>query len=177
MNEAEFDELYVTVARPLLGYLLRRGVSPEDAADILAEVMTIAWTQRTRLPPAEHRAPWLFGVARNLLAGHHRGESRQRQLIDRLSETLATVPIRPDTSRLDLSRALKRLRSMDAEILTLAAWEGFTSVEIGTMLGLPAETVRTRMRRARARLQAELGIDLEGAGPAPSTTVSAAPGH
>ncbi len=166
MTEAEFDYLYGAVSRPLLGYLLRRGVSAEDAADLLAEVMTIAWARRADLPPPAERAPWLFGVARNLLAVHHRGGARRQQLVERLAETLAAVPIQavqlqPDASRLDLHRALRRLRPMDAEIVTLAAWEGFTSIEIGTMLGLPAETVRTRMRRARAKLRAELGLDLE----------------
>ncbi len=159
MTEAEFDDLYNTVARPMLGYLLRRGVTTEDAADILAEAMTIAWARRADLPPVELRAPWLFGVARNLLAAHHRGGSRHRQLVERLAESLTTVQIRPHSNRLDLHRALRRLRPMDAEILTLAAWEGFTSIEIGAMLGLPAETVRTRMRRARAKLRADLDPD------------------
>jgi RNA polymerase sigma-70 factor (ECF subfamily) len=82
--------------------------------------------------------------------------------VQRLARTLIAVPIQPDTQRLDVRRALQRLRPIDAEIITLAVWEGFTSPEIGTMLGLPAETVRTRMRRARARLRSDLGLDLDG---------------
>ncbi|RYG05141.1 MAG: hypothetical protein EOO02_04445, partial [Chitinophagaceae bacterium] len=49
--------------------------------------------------------------------------------------------------------AEKRYLSLDydsvAAMIQLSIWERFTSSEIGTLLDLPAETVRTRLRRAR----------------------------
>ena len=78
MTETEFDDLHTQLAQPLLGYLLRRTASPEDAADLLAEAMTIVWTQRRALPPEAERRPWLFGIARNLLAQHRRQRTRER---------------------------------------------------------------------------------------------------
>ncbi|WP_152362004.1 RNA polymerase sigma factor [Microlunatus speluncae] len=160
MTETEFDDLYARLAQPLLGYLLRRAASPEDAADLLAEVMTIVWTQRRALPPEEERRPWLFGIARNLLAQHRRRRTRRNELIGHLAEALLSVErSRPESVaelRLDLVRALRRLDRTDAEIITLSAWEGLTSREIGLLLGMPAATVRVRLKRTRERLQPHL---------------------
>ena len=63
--------LFRDTRAPLLAYLTRRA-PVEDAADLLAEVYLVAWRKRADLPPGEERRLWLFGVARRLLAEHHR---------------------------------------------------------------------------------------------------------
>lgn len=157
--ETDFDDLHAQLARPLLGYLIRRAASPEDAADLLAEAMTIAWTQRHALPPEDERRPWLFGIARNLLAQHRRHRTRRNKQIGQLAEALLSVEqsrVPTIELRIDLIRALRRLDRVDAEIITLSAWEGLSSTEISQILSIPASTVRVRLKRTREKLQRHL---------------------
>lgn len=160
MTETEFDDLHAQLAQPLLGYLLRRAASPEDAADLLAEAMTIAWTQRKSLPEKDERRPWMFGIARNLLNQQRRQRARRTKIISGLAEALLSVEHARAHAvtelRLDLVRALRRLDPIDAEIVTLSAWEGLTSAEIGQILAMPAATVRVRLKRIREKLQRHL---------------------
>lgn len=53
---------------------------------------------------------------------------------------------------MDLQRELAALAEVDRDIVTLTAWEGLTSVEIGKLLGLAPGTVRSRLHRARHHL-------------------------
>jgi len=48
------------------------------------------------------------------------------------------------------------LPEQDREVLLLANWEGLAPSEIGTVIGVPGATARTRLHRARGRLRAEL---------------------
>lgn len=77
----------------------------------------------------------------------------------RLSSTTRTRPSMPSSSEVsevvdaDLGRALRRLSSLDREVLTLTIWDGLTPEEVGRILEVPAGTVRVRLYRARARLR------------------------
>lgn len=160
MNEAErFRAIYTAHFRSVLGFALRRTCRPEDAADIVAETFLVAWRRLDEVPEVEMR-PWLFGVARNMLANQNRGELRRNRLAGRLGETLAQ---RPELSQRepadrgdDLGRAWQRVTEPDREILTLSAWEGLNATDIGVVLSMPSATVRTRLRRARGRFRQAL---------------------
>jgi RNA polymerase sigma-70 factor, ECF subfamily len=58
--------------------------------------------------------------------------------------------------RFDLRAALDRLPADDREAFLLVHHYGYSSFEAATLLGVPASTVRTRVRRARERLAAAL---------------------
>ena len=123
------------------------------------------WRTRRR---ARTLRPWLYGVARRVLANHRRGERRRTALGDRLRRELSAHV--PDTSddvvqRADVTAAMRRLSARDQEVLELHLWEGLESREIAEVLGLTTAVVRPRLSRARTRLRELLGND-----PAP-------PGH
>jgi RNA polymerase sigma-70 factor (ECF subfamily) len=76
LDEDEFATIYSENYQPLLGYALRRCRSPDDAADVVAETFTVAWRRSDDVPAGEETRLWLYGVARRVLANHHRGERR-----------------------------------------------------------------------------------------------------
>jgi len=156
--EARFARLYEEQRRDLLAYALRRTPSPEDAADLVAEVFLVAWRRLEDVPPGAEARLWLYGVTRRLLANQLRGERRRVRLAERLRADLAgglgSEPAPEE--RTDVLRALARLGSDDREVLMLAGWEELTPGEISHVLGIPAATARTRLHRARRRFRAEL---------------------
>jgi RNA polymerase sigma-70 factor, ECF subfamily len=172
VSAARFEELFNANSKAMLGYLLRRVQVPEDAADLVAEVFATAWRRIDDVPPGEEARLWLYGVARNVLANHRRGRTRRDRLADKLRTHLARQPYAPEPSAATdaVRAALDRLSPEDREVLTLTAWEGLTSAEIGTLIGQEPATVRARLGRARERLRIVLDADLlaSDAGQAPS---------
>ena len=145
-----FEEVYSANHALMLGYVLRRTQSPDDAADVLAEVFLTAWRRLAEVPPDDQARPWLYGVARRTLANHHRGQRRRSTLADRLREELATVH-RAEHHTGELAEAAAAFRSLpaaDRELLALAGWEGLDAGEIAVVLGCSRNAARIRLHRA-----------------------------
>lgn len=166
-REDDFRRLYAAHFDAVLGFALRRTDRPEDAADVTADTFLVVWRRLAHVPTGEETRPWLYGVARRVLANHRRGDRRRSSLGDRLRRELATAV--PDTSddvvqRADVTAAMRRLSARDQEVLELHLWEGLEPREIAEVLGLASVVVRPRLSRARARLRELLGNDPEPPG-------------
>jgi len=68
----------------LVAYVRRRLLDPEIANDIVAETLTIAWRRWGDVPRDGQEIPYLYGVARRVLANQKRSIRRQQNLIARL---------------------------------------------------------------------------------------------
>lgn len=148
--EAAYRELYA----PLCGYALRRVPEPEDAAEVIAETFATLWRRFDRCPQGDELRPWLFGVARRVIANQRRGRRRRSALSDRLAANLdPAAAARLDEVPSELARAFASLSESDRELLSLVAWEGLTREELAVALGTNRAAVRLRLHRARKRLR------------------------
>lgn len=154
--EERFAALFNRTHRPLLAYAVRRVTNPADAADIVAETFLVAWRRLDEVPPDEQARPWLFGVARRVLANCYRGEHRRLALGERLRMSLHEVVPAPEARGTVVELAMERLSVDDRELLRLVAWEALAREEIAMVLQISRATVRVRLHRARRRLLAEL---------------------
>jgi RNA polymerase sigma-70 factor (ECF subfamily) len=116
---------------------------------------------------------YLFGAARFTLFAFLRGRQRHDHRLDPLESSLAALE--PSPSVVALRNAEERLLAdclrripLDLQIaLELHYWEDMTSAELGAALGIPAGTVRSRLRRAKEALRAVMaeraaaGTDVE----------------
>jgi RNA polymerase sigma factor (sigma-70 family) len=152
-TQREFRSLFELHYPQVEAYARRRCARRSDADDVVAETFTVAW-RRFGDVPAEP-LPWLYGVARKVLANQRRGQRRWVNLIDRLRREPADVATPPDTGE-PVRVALARLRPAEQEILRLSAWEELTPQEIGSVLGISANAASIRLHRARKQLAAEL---------------------
>ncbi|MEV7328194.1 RNA polymerase sigma factor [Micromonospora sp. NPDC093244] len=161
--EDRFRRVYLEDFEPLLAYALRRVTHPEDAADVVAETFLVAWRRRHDMPADAEARLWLYGVARLVLANHHRGGVRRQRLGERLRRQIAATVVDPGSEvpeRLAVRAALAGLGELDREVLMLTVWEELQPREVATVLGVSAAVVRTRLSRARARLRELVGDDL-----------------
>ncbi len=143
---------------PILGYVLRRTGNPDDAADVIGEVFLTAWRRLEDMPDGDQTRLWLYGVARRVLANHHRGERRRSALTGRLRADLVASYRPPEfTGELaQIAAAFRRLPDAERELLSLTAWEGLDNGQIAVVLGCSRNAVRIRLFRARKRFAAEL---------------------
>jgi RNA polymerase sigma-70 factor (ECF subfamily) len=168
-RRSRFERLYSTTYDPIVGYVLRRSSDQWDASDAVAETYLILWRRLDEAPSDDGRVlPWLYGVARRVLANQRRGERRRSALAARLATDvgdLTTYIDEPaDETGQQIARALEQLGAEDREILELLVWEELGREEIALALGISRALVRLRLHRARQRFAQKLvaeGIDLK----------------
>ena len=154
-REERFRRLYDTGRARVVAYAVRRTTNNEDTADVVAETFAIAWRRIDDIPHGEREVPWLYAVARRVIANRVRRNTTQSAIVQGLAQHLAlsrTGEVEPDSGRLSALTALSQLSEEDREILMLAAWDGLTSQEIGWVLSCSPTAARIRLHRARGRL-------------------------
>lgn len=164
-----FERIFAANSRAVLGYAIRR-VGRDDAADVLSEVMLIAWRRLGDVPENGDERFWLLGVARRVVANRDRSEARRSRLGERLRVELrdvASASAEHIGSAIEVREILAGLPEADREILMLTAWEGLKPSEAATVLGVDPAAARTRLHRARARFREALS----------ESTVPAEPQH
>jgi RNA polymerase sigma-70 factor (ECF subfamily) len=152
-----FDRYYAQIHR----YAARR-LGRDLADDVAAETFLVAFMRRERYDISRHDArPWLYGIASNLIARHHRAEVRRyralsRAGVDEVSEghaDLVAGRLDAQAYRRPLAAALAGIHAAERDVLLLVAWAELTSEEAGEALGIPAGTVRSRLHRARKQIR------------------------
>jgi RNA polymerase sigma-70 factor, ECF subfamily len=161
-----FSELYRTQYDAVLSYAWRR-TDPETARDVVAETFLVAWRRLDAVPADRGQArPWLYGVARRVLANAERSRRRAERVTAKLSQQQRDGHA-PDTAaevtqRARLDRALASLTASDQEALRLVGWEELDLAEAALAMGCSRSAMAVRLHRARRRLERALAT---GGGP------------
>lgn len=182
--ETRFEEIYDQYSGLILAYAARRTADAQDAADIVADTYVVAWRRIKEVPAGEDARPWLYGVARLVLANHHRAKRRRQGLDERLaidvSELIGDAAIDADVDRTAIAAAFAELSECDRELLTLVGWDDLDRDEVAVIIGCTRATVRLRLHRARKRFEQALnkhGMKRSSAtGHGPSRWANARPG-
>lgn len=150
---ARFEETFRQNYDELLRFAARR-VGEDQARDVVAETMLVAW--RRRDVGKQNERAWLYGVARNVMANLERSAARQAQLSNKLSMSAEPAEI-DQTRRLAeqsvVAAVLNTLSTEDREALQLVEWDGLSPVEAAAVLGLGRGAFRVRLHRARSRFR------------------------
>jgi RNA polymerase sigma factor (sigma-70 family) len=145
-----FDALFTAHQRQVLAYAMRRTPTVADAEDAAAETFTVAWRKIDAVP--EEPLPWLYAVARRVVANHRRGIGRRERLAALLHvQDVSTPVLLGDDRDAPAFIALASLSPADQELLRLVAWEELGNQGIAMVLGITPNAVAIRLHRARAR--------------------------
>jgi RNA polymerase sigma-70 factor (ECF subfamily) len=133
----------------------------DAAADLVAEVFARAWLSRRRFRDEAHgsAAPWLYGIAQNVLHDalrRRRVETAARERLGLTTDLAAEDGFDAVDTRLSLPRAaltaLAGLSVRDREILELRVVEERPYREIAARLHITPVAARLRVSRALRRL-------------------------
>jgi RNA polymerase sigma-70 factor (ECF subfamily) len=163
-DPAAFGEIFDRHFVRIHGYLARRA-GTQTADDLAGETFAVAFAARERYDLAyESAAPWLFGIATNVLRGNRRAWTRATRMLEHLPVPVEEPSEDRSMESMDATRRagtlgplFHRLSEQDTATLLLYAWEDLTYEEVATALGIPVGTVRSRLNRVR-RMAAELGL-------------------
>ena len=153
--EVLFDRHYAAIHRYLSA---RAGLAA--AEDLASETFTVAFRRRGSYDLSRpDAAPWLYGIALNLLYRHRRTEGTRHRAYALVGaggdEPTARAGEMFDTNG-PVSLALRALSVRDRDLIVLFAWAELTYEQLGVACGLPVGTVRSRLSRIRAQLRDEL---------------------
>jgi RNA polymerase sigma factor (sigma-70 family) len=162
-DPAAFRELYERYAARVHGFHARRTRDLEAAHDLTAETFAQAWLGRRRFrdDAGGSAGPWLFGIARNLLAQSVRrrrielGACARLGVLERLDEPRATAE--PDDSWLEgLEEAFAELPEGQRTAIELRVLEGLGYDEVAAGLDTTPAAARVRVARGLGSLRQRL---------------------
>ena len=147
-------------------FLVRLGISTSDVDDLsqltFLQVVRAASSYDGRCSAR----PWLFGVAVTMARRHRRSFAR---MAARLSNWAMihreAAPETPDETfegreaQARFENALGRLSEKKREVFVMVTLEGASGEDAAQALGVPVNTIWTRLHHARAELRRELAED------------------
>ena len=152
-SQEAFAELFERYRDPLYGFFRRRLENRARAEELTQECFLAVLRNVARYEPRAGFRSYLYGIAINLVSADRRKAGREVAKVDAAADPSAHE--NPEAA-LWVRDALGRLEEKDREILMLREYEQLSYTEIGTLLRLPVNTVRSRLFRARMALKGQL---------------------
>ena len=153
----QFEELVSQHQRELINFHYRFVGNRSDAEDLAQETFIRAYLKfGTLKEPAKFKG-WLMSIARNLVIDFFRkNRERNMSLDDPALEHVAQVAdvgfqdraVDAQVAR-ELERCIDQLVREDRAIIKLLYYEGFSYQEIGELLHMNQNTLKSRLHRAR----------------------------
>jgi RNA polymerase sigma-70 factor, ECF subfamily len=153
MDEESFRAFYDLTARRVWAYLARATGDRRLADDLLQETYYRFLRVRQTFHSDDHRRHYLFRIATNLVNDHRRqAESPAAEIPEGYAAAADAGTSERVTARIDLARAMGRLKPRERSMLWLAYAQGWSHAEIAAALELKPGSLKALLHRARRRL-------------------------
>ena len=159
-RDAALGVLYDRYHRQCFAFALRMLSSESDAEEAVQETFVRVWRSAVQYDSAKAGVgSWVLSIARNLCIDELRRRRRRAPELPSLDGALE----RPSSDRTDVEAerkilgdqvrgALQSLSSEQRSAIELVYFHGLTSQEVGQLLGVPAPTIRSRLRLGLLKL-------------------------
>ena len=153
-----FQEVYEKF-RPAVARFVTRLMGRTDLVEeVVNDTMVIVWQKADRFRGESRLSSWILGIAYRTALKRLRRMSRRPE--EELTEDVLPVDhdgpdqhLAEQQSRNRVRRAVARLSPEHRAVVQLTFFQGLSYREIGSVLGCPENTVKTRMYHARRRLR------------------------
>jgi RNA polymerase sigma-70 factor (ECF subfamily) len=163
-NEEAFAVLYQRYEKRVFQYLMTIMNEATLAEETLVEVMLAIWKGLNTFKGQSKVSTWIFGIA------HHKAVDALRKVTSQQRggmplEDIVETAESPENPLEDMqqkrmatltNQALTTLSPDHREILHMAFYEELSYPEISELLGIPANTVKTRVYYAKQQLKKNL---------------------
>jgi RNA polymerase sigma-70 factor (ECF subfamily) len=168
--------LYDTYRDRVVRFATGRLGDAEKAEDVTSETFEAVCRNLGAYRPGTDFEAWLFTIAHRRIADHFRRRSRRREIA--LDEAVLTHPggrhalpgplppavggpeeaVLAAERRAEVTRAFRRLRADQQEILALRVLAGLSALQVGEVLGKSEGAVRVAQHRALRSLREAMGV-------------------
>jgi RNA polymerase sigma-70 factor, ECF subfamily len=165
-----FEELMLRYQQRVVSLLAHLTGQPDVAEDLAQDVFLRVYRARKRYVPGAKFSTWLFTIAGNVAANALRSRARRHEVnLPAAANDTATLPIEAvavaasglmPTRQLDKAEMRDAVRQAIASLgerqrmaVLLSKFEHFSYAEIGEIMELTPEAVKSLLSRARCRLR------------------------
>jgi len=152
-----FDEIYSSLASPVLAFLAARSKTLQNAEDVSQDVWNQVWKKRESFD-GTHIKGWIFQIARNRLIDHARSSKRQERISLEDGHDIA--------ERIDPGASIQREEELNAfrdcvesvggvfvEAVVRTQIAGESPQELAKQQGVARATIDTRVSRGKQQLR------------------------
>ena len=163
-DAAAFDAVYDQVAASVFGIVRRVIRDPAQSEEVTQDVLLEIWRNAAKFDAERGSAiAWVMTVAHRRAVDRVRSVQKESER-ERRAAT-AGIPYDEVAEAVESSlehervrRCLGSLTDLQRESVTMAYYGGYTYGQVAGLLGVPAGTIKTRMRDALIRLRDCLGV-------------------
>jgi RNA polymerase sigma-70 factor (ECF subfamily) len=152
--------------RALRAYVTRLGLHRGDADDVVQSLFLEVVRSASRFDSRWPAKNWLFGIATMLVRRQRRSVVRQAARLLKLSHQGPDRSVqspedcfRGDQAARRFEAAFDQLSAKKKEVFALVVMQGLSGEQAAQALGIPVNTVWTRLHHARAELRVAVGGD------------------
>lgn len=151
-----FAQMYEAVYIDLYRFALCLMKNKQDAEDAVSEAVLKAFENIRKLRDENAFKSWIFTITANICKSRLREAAKKKK--ESIEESLANTPAEEIDygMSLDVRRAFTVLNEEEQTIIGLSVFGGYNSKEIGQILGLKDNTVRSKKVRALEKMECVL---------------------
>lgn len=151
-----FAQMYETVYIDLYRFALCLMKNKQDAEDAVGEAVLRAYENIRKLKDENAFKSWIFTITANTCKSRLREAAKRKS--ESIDECLTNTPSEEMDYGLsiDVRKAFTVLNDEEQTIIGLSVFGGYSSKEIGQMLGLKDNTVRSKKVRALEKMECVL---------------------
>lgn len=152
-DEAAFHALVTEQKRRLYGIAYSYLHNENDALEAVQETICRAWSQCGRLRNPELFVTWLIRILINCCVDE---QKRKKRVVpfEEIRQTDSGEMV--SDTKLDLERALNRMKPKYRHVLILKYYQDMTVAEIAKVLDCPEGTVKTRLHQGLKLLRQKI---------------------
>ncbi len=168
-----YGAFFLRHSRAVTSYAVRRCDNADDVADLVADTFMIALQASGRyIPETATALPWLYGIARRVLARQRRRKAGFARLLVKsthsqvrfqgIEEDSIADAIDATRKAPELQEALDALSQGERDVLELVAFDGLSPTEAAIVLDLTPNAARLKLSRARRHMRGMLAAGSPG---------------
>jgi RNA polymerase sigma-70 factor (ECF subfamily) len=157
--DLDIDAIYPEHAPFIARVLVRLVGDGPHVDDLLQETFIVAHRKRATFDGRSAVRTWLYGIASRLAMRHRRGVGRFLRALGVLGDEPVRVVADP-SEELERARAAELVRAVldklpfkQREVFVMYELEELDGAEIAELIGIPVNTVWTRLHHARKRFE------------------------
>jgi RNA polymerase sigma-70 factor (ECF subfamily) len=148
-----FGELFQRYRQPIYGFFRRRVPDSARAEDLAQDTFLAVVRSAARYQPKALFRTYLYAIGLNVLRRERRRAAIRNFFLGVQGDSAYATARDGAEAELLLRQALGKLDATGREILMLREYEQLRYSEIADVLGIPVNTVRSRLFRARLALR------------------------
>lgn len=149
-DEAAFYEIITAQKRRLYRIAYSYLHNEADALEALQEAVCRAWSKSGSLRDPDLFVPWLIRILIHCCVDE---QKRRRRVVPYEKIDRPDPSVMVSDSKVDLERALEKMKPKYRHVLMLRYYEDMTVAEIARVLDCPEGTVKTRLHQALKQLK------------------------